>query len=228
MGCASIPNDPAHCSHLEDPVLPVDALGKDYVVPVMSGASGGKYGHTIRVQSISDTTAITFEPTMLTGVTLNRGEVVEVDNVMVDVRISSTTPFAVTQFVNGRSKAVPDGLNVGGPNQIAIPPVSQFRTSYSFAASPDYDTAFASIVAPTGAMVSLDGKPVPAASFLPVGASGMSVARVALTNNDKVHTLTADKAVGLVVYGFTPYASYAYAGGLDLKRAAPVARDSGP
>jgi IgGFc binding protein len=225
LGCASIPRDPTHCSHLEDPVLPTEILGKDYVVPSLYGASGDRFGHTIRVQSISDDTAVTFEPTMLTGVTLSRGEVVQIDNVMVDVRISSTTAFAVSQYVNGRSKAVPDGLTVGGPNQVTISPSSQFRTSYAFAASPAYEASFAAVIAPTGAAVMLDGVAIMSDSFMAVGASGMSVARVELTQNDRVHLLSADKPVGLLVYGFTPYASYAYAGGLDLKRAALPDRD---
>jgi hypothetical protein len=225
LGCASIPPDPAHCSHLEDPVLPTDILGKDYVVPSLYGPSGERLGHTIRVQSISDETAITFEPTMLTGVTLGRGEVVQIDNVMVDVRISSTTAFAVTQFVDGRSRAVPDGLTVGGPSQLTVTPSSQFRTSYSFAASPTYEASFASVIAPTGAAVTLDGQTISSDLFRAVGASGMSVARAPLSQNDRVHVLRADKPVGVVVYGFTPYASYVYAGGLDLKRAPEAARD---
>jgi carbonic anhydrase/acetyltransferase-like protein (isoleucine patch superfamily) len=35
VGCASIPLDPAHCGHLEDAVFPTDALGKDYIVPLL-------------------------------------------------------------------------------------------------------------------------------------------------------------------------------------------------
>jgi hypothetical protein len=86
VGCASIPLDPSYCSHVEDPVLPLEALGKEYVVPVLSGPGpmGPRFAHTIRVQSISDGTAITFEPTMLTGVTLAKGEVVEIPNVKID------------------------------------------------------------------------------------------------------------------------------------------------
>jgi hypothetical protein len=208
--------DPAHCGHVEDTVLPLDTLGKEYVVPVLRSASGARVPHTIRVQSVSDDTAVTFEPTMLTGVTLGRGEVVEIANVTADLHISSTVPLAVNQYVHGRSIPVPDALNVGGPSQISLPAISQFRTSYTFAASPTFEANFASIVAPTGAMVSLDGQSIAASLFVAVGASGMSVAQVALTQNDKVHVLSSDKSVGLVVYGYSPYASYAYAGGLDL------------
>jgi hypothetical protein len=50
----------------------------------------------------------------------------------------------------------------------------------------------------------------------------MSVGRVVLRQNDHLHVVTADKPVGVVVYGYSPYASYAYAGGLDLRRGALV------
>jgi len=227
VGCASIPPDPSYCGHVEDTVVPLEALGKDYVVPVLSGPgpTGARLAHTIRIQSISDGTAVTFEPTMQTGVTLAKGEVVEIANVKVDVRISSTVPFAVTQFIAGRPNA-PDELSIGGPSQVTVAPSSQFRTSYSFAASPSYDANFASIVGPTGASVSVDGQNVPL--DIAVGASGMSVGRAVLRQNDHLHSLTADKPVGVVVYGFSPYASYAYAGGLDLRRGAQVSAPPPP
>jgi hypothetical protein len=54
----------------------------------------------------------------------------------------------------------------------------------------------------------------------------MSVARVStpLANNERVHVVTADKPVGVIVNGFADYASYAYPAGLDLRHVAPAAR----
>jgi hypothetical protein len=152
---------------------------------------------------------------MQNGVTLAKGEVLEVPNLTSDIRITSTGPFAVTQFVYGRSKG--DDLTIGGPSQVTLPPSSQFRTSYAFAAPSTYDQSYAAIMGPTGAAVSLDGQKVPLDNA--VGASGMSVGRAALKQNDRVHVVQADKPVGVVVYGYSPYASYAYAGGLDLRHA---------
>jgi IgGFc binding protein len=225
LGCASIPVDPGHCGHMEDAVIPKEAFGKEYVVPVLYTPPDDSptkpvpqqpIAHTIRVQAIQDGTAITFEPSMLTGVTLNRGEVVELPNVTVDVRISSTVPFGVTQFVNGRGGAYPNGFFVGGPNQVTAVPISQFQTSYDFAASPLFTYNYVSILAPTAASVSVDDRPILSPQFTAVGSSGMSVARVPLEQSDRLHSVSADKPVGIVVYGYTRYASYAYPGGLDL------------
>jgi hypothetical protein len=227
MGCASIPEDASPCGHVEDPVLPLEMLGKDYVVPYV--VSTEKFNapapvaqpQTIRIQAISDGTALTFEPTKYNAVTLNKGEVLELPNVVDDLRVTSTTPFAVTQFLNGRgdfTKATVDGKNVGGPSQLSVPPTTQFRTDYSFIASPLYDSSYVSIVAPTGTAVTLDTQPIPAQSFAAVGATGMSVTRQQLKDNDKVHLLHSDKPVGIFIFGYNPYSNYLYAGGFDLKR----------
>jgi hypothetical protein len=113
--------------------------------------------------------------------------------------------------------------NIGSPNQLTVAPVGQFRTSYTFVASPQFGTNFLTIIAPTGAAVSLDAQPVAREKFLAVGASGMSVARLPVVGTMRVHTVTADKAVGIVVFGIGPYGSYALPGGLDLKRP-PIVR----
>jgi hypothetical protein len=218
VNCASIPLNPWHCSHIEDTVVPKEALGKEYVVPVLQGQKG-KMPHTIRVQAIASGTAIAFEPPLLTAVTLSSGDVVEIPDVAVDVRISANVPFAVTQFVQG--PGTKDDPTVGGPSQVAVVATSQFETSYAFAAGPNYLNNFVTIVAPTGAAVTLDGHPIDSSNFMAVGASGMSVAHSPLNaQNDKLHVVSADKPVGVVVNGYTSYASYAYPAGLDLRHVA--------
>ena len=224
-GCVNIFDDDSRCGHIEDSVLPVEALGKDYVVPVLATGStadaGTAVGQKIRIQPITDGTAITFEPKVLSAVTLRRGEPpFEIPEMTTDLRISSTTPFAVTQYLTGRSTNSRMSETVGSPNQLTVTPVAQYRTSYTFLVSPLFTTNFLSIIAPTGTAVYVDAQAVAREKFLAVGASGMSVARVPVTAGDRVHTVTADKAVGIVVFGVGPYGSYALPGGLDLKRPA--------
>jgi hypothetical protein len=222
VGCVNIFNDETPCGHIEDAVLPLEVLGKDYIVPVLTsngGADGGvPIAQTIRVQSISDGTAITFEPKVLTAVTLSRGEAAEYTNVTANVRISSPTPFAVTQFSAGSGVVSRQPVIVGSPNQLAVVPLAQFRTAYSFVVSPQFTTNSVVITAPTGTAVLLDGQPVPSEKFIPVGASGMSIARLVVTQANRVHAVSSDKPVGIVIHGIAPYASYAYPGGLDLRR----------
>jgi hypothetical protein len=226
VGCVNIFDDESPCGHIEDSVLPSETLGKDYVVPVLaSGATadaGTPIAHIIRVQALTDGTAITSEPKLL-NVTLSRGEVLETLPVTTDLRISSSAPVAVTQYLSGRGASSRMSDGIGTPNQITVAPVAQFRTSYAFVASPQFGTNFLAIIAPTGTVVSLDAQAVAPEKFLAVGASGMSVARIPVVGGTRVHNVTADKAVGIVVFGVGPYGSYALTGGLDLKRA-PIVR----
>jgi hypothetical protein len=221
VGCVNVFNDDSPCGHIEDSVLPYEALGKEYVVPVLATGSAGDAGmpiaQRIRIQSIADGTAISFEPKLYNAVTLSGGEPLEI-NVTADMRISSTTPFAVTQYLSGRGASSRMSESVGSPNQVTVAPVAQFRTNYTFLVSPYFATNFLTIIAPTGAAVSLDAQPVAREKFVAVGASGMSVARVPVTDGTRVHTVTADKAVGIVVFGIGPFSSYALTGGLDVKR----------
>ena len=233
VGCANILDDDAYCGHIEDSVLPLEALGKDYIVPLLATGStadaGPPIAQMIRVQAITDDTPITFEPKVRLPVTLKRGEPLDTPLVTSDLRISSTTPFAVTQYLVGRSAGSRSAENLGAPNQVTVAPVAQFRTSYAFLVSPQFASPqagnnYVAITAPTGAAVSLDGQPVAPDKFVAVGASGMSVARVPVVGATRVHQLTSDKAVGLEVFGIGPYGSYALTGGLDLKRLPMSAR----
>jgi hypothetical protein len=220
VGCVNIFDDDSPCGHIEDSVLPYEALAKEYVVPLLSTGSTGDAGtpiaQTIRIQSVSDGTAISFEPKLYNAVTLGGGEALDISPTA-DMRISSTTPFAVTQYLGGRGGNT-RSENVGSPNQVTVAPVAQFRTNYTFLVSPHFATNLLTIIAPTGAAVSVDAQPVAREKFVAVGASGMSVARVPVTDGTRVHTVTADKAVGIVVFGIGPFSSYALTGGLDVKR----------
>ncbi|HMI82504.1 MAG TPA: IgGFc-binding protein, partial [Polyangiaceae bacterium] len=207
VGCVNIFEDESPCGHIEDSVLPYDALGKDYVVPMLATGStadaGTPIAQMIRVQSVADGTAITFEPKgVVNSVTLSRGATLDV-NLTTDMRISSPTPFAVTHYLSGRSVSSRMSESIGSPNQLTVAPVVQFRTSYAFVVPSQqlFATNYLTIIAPTGAAVSLDAQAVAREKFLAVGASGMSVARVPVVGATRVHTLTSDKAVGIVVFG---------------------------
>ena len=51
----------------------------------------------------------------------------------------------------------------------------------------------------------------------PKVSSGTNSTTFAGEQDDGVHTIVADNEVGIIVYGFDRFVSYAYAGGLDLE-----------
>jgi hypothetical protein len=227
-GCATVPVGIGNCSHMEDGVLPNTALGIEYVVPAI-GHGANNMLYTLRIQAISDGTALSFEPAATyKNVILNAGEVLEIPG-KGDARISGTMPFAVTQYVNGDSLSSPMGapgdpsLNEGGPGQVALPPRDLYRADYAFLVPPISDfNSFVAIMAPTGAMVKIDGRLLRVDQFTAVGASGMSITRLPVnlqTANmmDRVHTVQADRPVGVVVYGYGAYTNYVYSAGQYLQ-----------
>jgi hypothetical protein len=219
IGCASIPED-GLCSHLEEYVMPSETLGKDYILTSLSVEPGTLRPYRLRIQATADATAITFDPPNYNAVTINRGEVLEIPQADAPMHVSSTVPFAATQYPFGWGAwASARGLTTyfGGPSQLAAVPVSQFRSSYLFAASPLHENSYVEVIAQTGSVVTLDGEPIASDSFVAVGASGMSIGRQSLDPTAGVHAIRSDTPFGIVVYGHGSYASYAYSGGLDLR-----------
>jgi hypothetical protein len=221
--CGTVPAGLGNCGHMEDPVFPNGTLGTEYVVPALPRAASS--GYTLRIHALSDGTALSFEPSsMYRNVTLSRGDVLEIQGTA-DARILGTTPFAVTQFLNGGVSS----RDEGGPGQLAVTPRSQYQQEYKFLAAPDQSlvpgdsnslSSFVIIMAPTGARVKLDGRSLAVDMFNAVGASGISVLSLPLNQNNQVHTLSADRPVGIVVYGYgkTLYTNYLYSGGQQFNR----------
>jgi hypothetical protein len=222
VSCTGIPDDSSSCQHIEETVLPLEALGADYVVSApWSAMSMRGMGQTVRIQAISPDTSLTFDPPSIHNSVMLRpssasttGQVLEIPNVTTDFRVSSTKEFAVTQYLQNR----PNPSEAGGPNESVVVPTRQFRSSYTFVAPTAYDSNLVNIVAPTALEVKLDGVAIPSGLFAAVGASGQSVAHVRIVDSsDGFHRIQASKPFGIVVYGFSKSASYMYPGGLDLK-----------
>jgi len=223
--CGTVPAGLGNCGHMEDPVFPDGTFGTEYVVPALPREMSS--GYTLLIHALSESTSLSFEPaSMNPNVTLGPGDVMEVPG-STAARILGTRPFAVTQFLNGGISS----RDEGGPGQMAVPPRSQYQQEYKFLAAPDMPSvsgsasyslsSFLSIMAPTGARVTLDDRPLAVDQFTAVGASGVSVAsQLPLNQNNVVHTLTADKPVGIVVFGYgkSLYTNYLYSGGQQFKR----------
>ncbi|MBX3181860.1 MAG: IgGFc-binding protein [Polyangiaceae bacterium] len=142
---------------------------------------------------------------------------------------------------------VPRSLPGGDPSFLIIPPIEQFRARYVFLTPDKYAFDFIRVIAPRGARVLLDGSDIegnPNCERAP--GDGLSVAErggepafyvhtcqlsFPVVNpaldapdnlsegrqNDGVHRIDSDRAVGVLVDGFDAFVSYAYAAGTDLR-----------
>jgi hypothetical protein len=100
----------------------------------------------------------------------------------------------------------------GDPASVQIAPFEQFLPRYVVLVPGTWMNDVGVVTRQAGAVVTIDGAPIPDASFNPVGNTGFEVARVPL--GDGVHVLDgADSEFGIIVVGYDEYDSYAYLGG---------------
>ncbi|MGD8859825.1 MAG: IgGFc-binding protein [Myxococcales bacterium] len=160
-----------------------------------------------------------------------------------DFVLEADQPVAVLQALPSQGvTGIPRQFPGGDPAIIAVPPVEQYRRDYIFLTPDKYAFDFLVITADAEANILLDGEPLPEhcttdpadglerspgdprpdrvvhrcqLSFPRVSA-GTNAQVLDGDQNDGVHTVVADRGVGIVVYGFDRFVSYAYAGGLDL------------
>jgi hypothetical protein len=249
MSCVFFPNAAPACDHIEEANFPAETLGQDYVVARPPAPDGSPVGHEVRIFGNFDNTHLTYVPSAPPGcpTTINAGEVADCGKplgvqpgcinlstgqpgadcgagsvVTSDFEIKGDQAFGVSTFSLGASIVDPAAQppnQQGDPDQSMAVAVAQYRTHYVFLAPGDYEASYATIVAPGGTSITLDGQKqtAPAASV-----GSYAVLRVKLgPGNDGAHVLDASNPVGLEVTGYGSYTSYTYPGGLDLKVISP-------
>ncbi len=217
--CTNVPADKPACDHLEESVLPAEALGKRYVITTPTRPAGGSGFHVVRFVGNRDGTTLTYAPSKPTGCpdTLSAGEVAQCDGpVGDDFVVAGTQEFSVTSFMVGSTMYETSARAKGDPSQTIFASTEQFRNGYLFLNPDDYDVSYAVVVGPEGAAPVLDGQPL--ANGQPL-ADGFVVWRATVQNG--AHTLTSTLPVGLQAMGYGAFTSYQFPGGLNAKRIAP-------
>jgi hypothetical protein len=221
--------------HTEQTVLPVETLGKHYVVSMPDKPGGGNGQAVVGFYGNEDSTTLTYNPaTPPKGcpTTLNAGQVVYCN---MTVGTFTTTIGSASFEVTGdkeyglatfQPSSEVYGSNPGGdgdPSESVMAAVEQFRLKYLFLAPTDYDESYAEIVGTSDAAPVLDGTAV-ASAFTAIGTGPYGLWRVTLNGgpkSDGAHTLTSTQPVGLQVVGYGKDTSYQYPGGLNLNQIAP-------
>jgi hypothetical protein len=215
--CTNVPWNIPYCDHLEESLPPVETLSTEYIITPPQRASGGADTHYVRVIATQPATALTFDPPLSGAATMlaNPGDWTELPATAADFVITASQPVLVAQYMQGQG----DSGVPGDPAMALSVATEQYRQQYLFHAPTNYLSNFVNVTAPTSAVITLDGAQV--SGFVPIGASGFSVARVQLSNaGDGNHVITGNQAFGISVYGYGDDTSYWYPGGLDLDKVA--------
>ncbi|RMG99841.1 MAG: hypothetical protein D6705_01950, partial [Deltaproteobacteria bacterium] len=214
--CTDVPLNIVACDHLEESIIPLDALAKEYFVvpPIHPDNPGAEKAQIVRVVATEANTTLTFEPDQPVAKNLaNPGDYLEIGMSTAAYKVSADKKILVLQYMVGQAA----GYGTSDPAMVQGIPAEQFRQDYLFHAATNWIKNYVDVIAPDGAMVQVDGTPVPAGAWKSIGATGWSYAHVELSNaGTGNHTVTADQGVGITVYGVQNYGSYWYPGGLDL------------
>jgi hypothetical protein len=181
--CMNQPIDIASCDHLEESVLPAEALGKRYLVAQPSAPLGNVVGHVVRLYGHVNGTSLSYPAGAPAGAptTLAAGQVVDLGHVTQNFEVVGSEPFGVATFMVGGTLQDPSAISnaKGDPAQSSPMPVEQYRSKYVFYAPADYDVSYADVVAPTGTTLTLDGAAVSQASV--AFGNGYGVVRIPLS-----------------------------------------------
>ncbi|HFE45946.1 MAG TPA: hypothetical protein ENJ18_10730 [Nannocystis exedens] len=213
--CTNVPLDKGACDHLEESMFPLDTLAKDYFIvpPAQVPDDSKEKAQNVRIIASEADTTLTYEPDQGVATTLAKaGDFIEISTTQAAFRVTSDKKIAIAQYMVGQSA----GFGTSDPAMLMSVATDQYRKTYLFHAPPTWSANYVDIIAPEGSALKVDDQDV-IAPLKPIGNSGYGYVHVKLSNQgDGTHNVTADKEIGISVYGVLNYGSYWYAGGLDL------------
>lgn len=215
--------------HLEEQLLPVTALGREFAIarsPIRSTYSNWTEQDIVRVVASGDNTTITTNlPAPYDSFKLNAREY---------KTFMANSGFVLTadQAVQVAQYLVPQHFlktgGIGDPSQLLIPAAEQHRKDYVFLVPATFEKNYAVFAKPVGAKIMLDGKALDGGDFstcprAPIGTiAGVQYEQVTCLLPDGHHTAEGDMPFGLSVYGYYSVGSYAFVGGSDVRLINPI------
>ena len=211
--CTFMPYDQWACDHLEEMMFPVETWGDMTVMSAPTLPDGTGVAPTLyRAVVQNNATTLTFTPAVNPPVTLDAGQFVQLQT-DTSFMVEGTDRFYVTQTLLGEDALPGSG---GDPAMGSGIPWLQVRDSYDFLTPPTYTSNYVNVIAPSGGVVELDGAVL--TGWDPIGSTGFDVARVPLQPGAHHVQSQAGVRFGITAYGYAPYTSYLYPGGLNFTR----------
>ena len=224
--CANVPIGQKYCDHLVQQMPPVATLGSRYAAsPLATRTAGDVY----RVVAAYDNTDVTVNG-VLEASGLSSGSFHEFKgSSSTFLSVEMTRPAMLVQYSQGSTT---DGT-LSDPFMIVLPPIEQYRFSYTISTPASYPVNFSSyvgIIVPSGSEggLRLDNLPLNSSTVwnnVPgqklVGAT-ISVS----TGSHTIHHISPITKFGLTIYGFEDDDSYGYTGGLQLQAECSVKQKS--
>jgi hypothetical protein len=246
-GCVCLPDSTRpSCDHVEEQMLPLETWGKRYIAVKFMPRAVVPENDWWRVMASQDATTVTISgpPSLAGQKKLDAGQLLELETGE-PFLVEADKPIAVAHYLLGQSvvskeeldrslfsepfetpkdcATATSGSSVGDPAMSMLVPLEQYRQSYVFVIPDTYRYDFVTITlagSDEDPLVRLDGQPLPWASFSTVEGTGVRYLRVRIA--DGPHRMEARVPFGIEVHGYDCNVSYAYGGGLDLRKINPI------
>jgi hypothetical protein len=195
-------SDPFFADYLVEQMPPVNRWGTEFYTTPLATRSGGD---TVRVVAGQDNTVVTMNTA--TSVTLtNKGHFYET-LLASAAQIVADKPVLVMQYANSSDF---DGVTNSDPFMVTVPARPHWSASQSFTTpGSGFATHHVNVVVSIMASNSLRIDGALFGSFsAPINGSGYVHATTSVSTGS--HTITCDEPVGVIVYGWNEYESYAW------------------
>jgi hypothetical protein len=206
--CTNVPTSVGFCDHIFEVAHPVESWGLGALVTNLPNRPNGT---VYRILASEDGTTVSQDGVALAPV-LQRGQFIETASLTGSHAFTADKPVFVLQYMTGTSSP---NASLGDPAMGNMVPSAQYQNRYTFATLPQaqFPNQFVSVIADDRdlATITLDGTPIGAQAFSPIGSTGFSVAVLALAAG--THTTTSANPHGITVEGYGSADSYIYPGG---------------
>lgn len=207
------PNSDNCCAdHLEEQLLPIATWSDEALCVKVKPRSTQGEKDIWRILSGVDGNSIQTTPAIsgLNGITLNRGEWVQVEAAE-SFKVRGSGALQATQYMISQGQT---DEGTGDPSMILAVPTERYRSQYNILVPMGYGDDWVTIIRPIGATVQLDGAPV-SESFTTFADGAWEYAYVPVTTG--AHEISGSLPFGLVAYGWNNAVSYGYPAGLNLE-----------
>ena len=216
-GCANLTG--GACDHMTEFIPPVPTWGKSFIMAASINTSNtqrdmyrvmaSEANTTVTINGVQQTLALAGDYYQANISALNENQV-----------ITSDKPVLVMQFVQAGSYS--DGTTTvsGDPAMVIVTPVVQYLNDLVITTpATGFVVNTVSLVVPTSdvGVATLDGVAIPAGDYsatLTVGSSTFKVVRKTISLG--THTISSTNGIGVFVYGFNNFDSYAYSAAAGL------------